>query len=265
MPSADGVPIRYRIYSDTAEAAQRPALIFIHGWGADSTYWDAQIDYFAKRHKVVTLDLAGHGDSGILRKRWTMDAFGDDVFAVAQRLPDQQLVLIGHSMGGAVALQAARRLGERVIGIIGADAFQNMANPPAPAQALQRRLEPFRSDFQTAMRDYVARNFFRSSADPELVRRIAEDLASAQPGVVLGSIIAMNEMNYAAAVADVEVPLVAINSDIGPTDAERIRIHAPTFRLKIMRGIGHFVMIEDPLRFNALLDETLGELTGEQR
>ena len=253
--SADGVPIRYRVYG-----SGEPILIFIHSWGGDGTYWDAQIDHFRQRHTVVTLDLAGHGESGITRKRWTMDSYADDVVAVAARVPGDSVVLVGHSMGGAVALQAARRMRNRVIGIVGAETFQSIADPPAPPEVLERRLDRFRSDFQTAMREYVARTLFRSTAEPELVRRIADDMASSPPGVVLGSIRGMNEMNYAAAVADVEVPLIAINSDSGPTDADRIRIHAPTFQLKLMRGVGHFVMIEDPLRFNGLLDDSLAEI-----
>lgn len=262
--SADGIPLRYRVYGREADPAQ-PVLLFIHGWSADSSYWDAQIYPLKDRYTVVTLDLAGHGESGITRRRWTMDAYADDVVAVAERVPDRPLVLIGQSMGGAVALQAARRMPERVIAIIGADAFQNLANPPAPADALERRLEPFRRDFPTAMRDYVAGTLFQPDAKPELVRRIADDMASAPPGVALGSIIAMNEMNFSAALADVDVPLVAINSDIGPTDVDRIRIHAPTFRLKLMSGVGHFVMIEDAGRFNQLLEETLLEVSASRR
>ncbi len=258
-PSADGIALRYRIYGRQSDPA-RPLLMFIHGWSTDSSYWDAQIYPLKEHYTVVTLDLAGHGESGITRRRWTMDAYADDVVAVADKVPERRVVLIGHSLGAAVALQAARRMQDRVIGIVGADAFQNLANPPAAPEMLERRLEPFRRDFPTAMRDYVAGTLFRPDASPELVRRIADDMSSAPPGVAVGSIIAMNEMNFSAALADVDVPLIAINSDIGPTDEQRIRIHAPTFRLKLMPGVGHFVMIEDPAHFNTLLEQALREL-----
>jgi pimeloyl-ACP methyl ester carboxylesterase len=194
-----------------------------------------------------------------------MDAYADDVVAVARRVPNGRVVLIGHSMGGPVALQAARRMQDRMIGIVGVDTFQNLANPPAPTEAIERRLAPFRADFGRAMHDYATRSFFTPHSPPELVRRVVEDMATAPPGIVIASIIGMNEMNYSAALADIDVPVVAINSDLGPTDAERIRIHAPTFRLKILPGVGHFLMLEDPPRFNALLDETLQELSARTR
>ena len=253
--SADGVSLSYRVYG-----SGDPALIFIHGWATDHTVWDAQIDAFKARYTVVTLDLAGHGDSGLDRRRWTMDAYAEDIIAIAQRVPGRRLVLIGHSMGGPVALQVARQLRDRVSGIVGVDTFQNIANPPVPADMLERRLEPFRRNFQTTMRDYAQRSFFTPASDPALVLRMADSMSSSPPAVALGSIHSVNDMNYSAALADIDVPIVAINSDLLPTDEQRIRIHAPTFRLKLVPGVGHFVMIEDPARFNALLGQTLGEL-----
>jgi pimeloyl-ACP methyl ester carboxylesterase len=97
-----------------------------------------------------------------------------------------------------------------------------------------------------------------------LVREIADDMASQPAGIGIGAMIGMNNMNYAAALGDIEVPIVAINSDRLPTDLERIRLHAPTFRAKILPGSGHFLMIEEWLRFNQLLDETIQELLRAQ-
>ena len=161
VPSADRVAIRYRVLGKG-----EPALIFIHGWSCDSTYWDAQLDDFSKHYTVVTLDLAGHGDSGTARADWSMDAFGDDVVSVVQQIPNRELVLVGHSMGGTVALEAARRLKGRVIGIVGVDTFGNIGWPQVTAQQLDARLAPFRRDFPTAMRDYVTHQFFTPRSNP---------------------------------------------------------------------------------------------------
>jgi pimeloyl-ACP methyl ester carboxylesterase len=85
-------------------------------------------------------------------------------------------------------------------------------------------------------------------------------MASEPPGIGIGAMIGMNNMSYAAALGDISVPIIAINSDRLPTDVERIRLHAPTFRVKLMPGAGHFLMIEEAPRFNALLDQTVQEL-----
>lgn len=253
--SEDQVPIRFRVYGEGD-----PALIFVHCWACDGSYWDQQIDAFKARYTVVTLDLAGHGESGTTRGDWSIPAFGADVAAVAARIPDRQLVLVGHSMGGPVALEATRRLRDVVIGIVGVDTFTNIGLPPLTPRELEQRLEPYRRDFAGTTRDNVMQRFFTPTSNPELVRQIADDMASQPPGIGIGAMIGMNTMNYAATLGDISVPIVAINSDRLPTDVERIRLHAPTFRLKLMRGAGHFLMIEEAARFNALLDETVQEL-----
>ncbi len=93
--SADGIPLAYEVHG-----TGRPALVFVHGWSCDRRYWSKQIDYFAQRYQVVVLDLAGHGESGLGRRAWTIPAFGQDVVAVVEKLGLKEAVLIGHSMGG---------------------------------------------------------------------------------------------------------------------------------------------------------------------
>ncbi|HJS22369.1 MAG TPA: alpha/beta hydrolase [Steroidobacteraceae bacterium] len=257
VSSEDGVPIRYRVYG-TGE----PALILIHCWACDSSYWDQQLDALKARYTLVTLDLAGHGESGTTRGDWSIAAFGADVAAVASRILNDQIVLVGHSMGGPVALEAARRLSGRVIGIIGVDTFTNIGLQPLSPRELELRLEPYRSDFAATTRANVTQRFFKPNSDPNLVRRIADDMASEPPVIGVGAMIGMNNMNYAAALGDINVPIIAINSDRLPTDVDRIRLHAPTFSVKLMPGTGHFLMIEEAPRFNALLDQTVQELLG---
>ena len=63
--SADGVPISYEIHGDG-----EPTLVFVHGWSCDARYWGAQVPYFSMRHRVIILDLAGHGHSGLGRSRY---------------------------------------------------------------------------------------------------------------------------------------------------------------------------------------------------
>lgn len=255
--SEDGVAIRYRVYG-----AGEPALIFIHCWACDSSYWDQQLEPLKVRYTLVTLDLAGHGESGTTRGDWSIPAFGADVAAVAARIPNREIVLVGHSMGGPVALEAARRLRDRVIGIIGVDTFTNIGLPPLSPRELEQRLEPYRRDFAATTRENVTQRFFKPTSDPNLVRQIADDMASAPPGIGVGAMIGMNNMNYAAALGDIDIPIIAINSDRLPTDLERIRLHAPTFSVKLMPGTGHFLMIEEAPRFNALLEQTVQELLG---
>jgi len=116
--SGDGVPIRYAV-----RGTGGPALVFVHGWSCDRTYWDAQVRHFAPRHRVVAIDLPGHGESGTGREEWTVEAFGGDVAAVVQHLGLEEVVLIGHSVGGFVVLEAARRIPDKVVGVVGVESW----------------------------------------------------------------------------------------------------------------------------------------------
>ncbi|MFA5323582.1 MAG: alpha/beta hydrolase, partial [Smithella sp.] len=90
VPSKDGTPISYEVYG-----SGEPTLVFVHGWSCDSRYWRAQVPHFSKEHRVVTLDLAGHGHSGMTRKNYSMVSFGEDVQAVTEATGRSNVILIG--------------------------------------------------------------------------------------------------------------------------------------------------------------------------
>jgi len=81
IKSADGVPIHF-----TMRGTGDTALVFVHCWSCDSSYWQAQMDYFAADYRVVAIDLAGHGQSGMGRKDYTISGFADDVERVIDSL-----------------------------------------------------------------------------------------------------------------------------------------------------------------------------------
>lgn len=92
--SKDGTPISYEVCG-----AGKPTLVFVYGWSCDALYWRAQVPYFSKNHRVVTLDIAGHSHSGMTRTRHTMSAFGEDVQAITDATNSQKVILIGNSVG----------------------------------------------------------------------------------------------------------------------------------------------------------------------
>ena len=253
--SADGVSIHYQV-----QGKGKPALIFIHGWCCDRSYWDEQLSHFTQQYKVVAIDLAGHGNSGLERKAWTMEAYGEDVVAVVNKLKLQEVILVGHSMGGYVILEAARRLPERIIGLVGVDTLNDFTQQISQEE-IDAFFTPFRSNFVEMTRHFV-RTMFTENADPALIEKIVEDMSAAPPEVGLGSFEEMIDYmkhTYLEAVQEVKVPITCINSDKYPTNREGNKRYVPSYKAKIMTGVGHFNMIEDPDTFNRLLEETVQE------
>jgi pimeloyl-ACP methyl ester carboxylesterase len=219
-----------------------------------------QLEYFADRHRVVAIDLAGHGDSERGRSTWTIEAFGDDVAAVVDHLGLEKVVLIGHSMGGDVIVAAAPLLGERVTGIVWIDTYPRLGEPIS-ADEVRQTLAPFRDDFVGAVGDLV-RGFFSEGASPQLVDRVAAAMSSAPPEVALDALehaIAFEE-TILATLPQISVPVIAVNPDDGRSDAESLRAFG--VELVLVEGIGHFGMLEDPAAFNATLDAVVQGLTG---
>jgi pimeloyl-ACP methyl ester carboxylesterase len=254
VPSFDGVPIAYTTVGHGAGA-----VLFIHGWSCDRSYWSAQIEAFAEGQRVVVVDLAGHGDSGREREDWTVESLGRDVQAVVESLDLASVVLVGHSMGGPVALEAASRMPERVVGVIGVDTFHDVEHGDRAAWA--EIVAGFREDFEGRCRAFAA-GMFLEDADPELVREVTADLCDAPPGIATELLARIAEYDLPAALAAVSVPVRAINGTLVPTRIEVNRRYDPDFDALILEGVGHFPMLERPDEFNRLLARVIEELTG---
>ena len=254
--SPDNVHIEYRVYGHGD-----PAVLLVHGWACDENYWHAQLDALKAHYTVVTLNLAGHGASGGNRSDWSMANYAQDVAAVAHELPNPQLVLVGHSMGAAVTLAATPLIGDRVIGVVAVEALRSVGQPPLTVRDIDRRVAPFSADFVGTTRNFVATSLFEPGADPALVQKVAYNMSLHSPAVAVPSMRALLQMDLAGLLPAIHVPVYAINSDLLPTDAARIRSSLPDFHLDVLDHTGHFLMLEAPERFNALLLQDIQAIT----
>jgi pimeloyl-ACP methyl ester carboxylesterase len=248
--SPDGIPIRFEV-----TGAGKRAIVFVHGWSCDRTYWRHQVGAFADAYRVVSIDLAGHGESGDGRTAWTMPAFGSDVVAVVEQLALPDAVLVGHSMGGDVIAEAALTLGDRVAGLVLVDTYSRLTEPKT-GDEIEAFVTPFRSDFVGATRSLV-HDMFPATTPRDLIDAIAEDMSSAPPDVALDALrhAIGNDGPIMVALRRITVPVVAINPDYRATDAESLRRHG--VETVIATGVGHFLMLEDPEQFNRLLGEAI--------
>jgi len=252
--SKDSTPISYEVYG-----AGEPTLMFVHGWSCDSRYWRMQIDQFAKKYRVVVLDLAGHGHSGLTRGRYSMRAFGEDVMAVAEATNSTSTILIGHSMGGAVIAEAARLMPERVIGLIGVDTLDNIEYSMTRAE-LDLMLAPMVDDFRGESRNFVA-GMLLPGTDQQIREWVLADISSAPPFVALS---AMEEMlsqyitGEAARIFDgIQAPVICVNGDLWPVDVEANRRHMRSFDVITLKDADHFLMLDRPYAFNQALEQAV--------
>lgn len=254
VPSKDGTPISYEIYG-TGE----PTLVFVHGWSCDARYWSAQLPHFSKNHRFVTLDLAGHGHSGMTRSQYTMLSYGEDVRAVTEAIGSSGVILIGHSMGGSVIAEAARLMPNRVIGLIGIDTLENIEYPMT-REELNKMITPLQKDFRTGSRQFVE-EMISPHIDPRLREWILLDISAAPPAVALS---AMNDMmsqyitGEAAKIFDeIRIPVITVNGDMWPVNYEANRRHMFSFDAIVLKGADHFLMLDRPEEFNRALEKAI--------
>jgi pimeloyl-ACP methyl ester carboxylesterase len=254
VPSKDGIPISFEVYG-TGE----PTLIFVHGWSCDARYWRYQVPHFSKNHRVVTIDLAGHGHSGMTRYKYSMLAFGKDVQAVTEAIGSDRVILVGHSMGGSVIAEAARLMPNRVIGLIGVDTLYNIEYPMTHEE-LKRMLAPLEKNFLNGTKQFVEQ-LVLSSMNPQLREWILSDMSAAPSTSALSASKSMMEQYITGEAAkifeEIHIPVVSVNCDIWPVDYEANRRHMVFYEAIILKGADHFLMLDRPKEFNHALEKAI--------
>jgi pimeloyl-ACP methyl ester carboxylesterase len=254
--SADGVPIAYE-----AQGQGPTTLVLIHGWNCDRTYWRQQMDSFPE-YRVIAVDLAGHGQSGRSRTDWGIMNFAKDVAAVIRAEDARNVVLIGHSLGGPVAVEAGILLPDRVVGVIGVEAFYDAWADPG----FSKVVDQWRPNFAAGARPFIRKALFLSNSPAALADSIADDMAAAPPEVALpamDSLLAWARGRQTEAAASLSAPvglIMAAGGNAGTAKFQKAREGQPSLGVAEVPGTGHFVMLEVPSAFNDKLREMLSRV-----
>jgi pimeloyl-ACP methyl ester carboxylesterase len=168
--SLDGVRIAYRMWAGPSERG----IVLVHGGGAHSRWWDHIAPLLAAERRVIAMDLSGHGDSG-RRENYNFDAWAREVLAVAADAGlDTPPIVIGHSMGGVVALRLAAMSGAQIEGVVIVDA---PLRDPAPEEQAAQRQRVFRQLRLYPTREAILARF-RPVPDQPVLGYIADHVAA---------------------------------------------------------------------------------------
>ena len=232
VSSFDHASIHYRV-----EGSGSPAVVLIHCWMCDSGIWDNVVPTLAKSYRVVTLDLPGHGVSGKHRKEWSMAAFGADVATVVNALRLDRVILVGHSMGGAVMLEAAARMPGKVVGMIGVDTLLD-ADWPSDPKEIDAWLAKMKADFRGTA-DQLVRMIAGKSADPVVIDRVARKMSSGYPAIGLALMDSLQHYDVKAGMERAHAPMVGTHSTMRPTNVVANRKYLPRYELlPLPEGVG---------------------------
>jgi pimeloyl-ACP methyl ester carboxylesterase len=251
----DGVALFY----EEVEGDDPPVLL-VHGIGCDHTIFAPQFEHFARKgQRVVAVDLRGHGKSDKPHQSYTMQLFADDLAWMCEQLGLHKPVVIGHSMGGVVALALGYPDGPSAIVILDAPVVR-----PAEGQAaMQRFIDQLRGasyhDYQELMRGFVSNILFIPTDDQERKERIAQQMCSAPQHVVVSAFEGTRDFDPAEAGRRLAVPALYVeaNEPQPRSDMARLREMFPQVQHGKTVGSGHFCQLEVPEQVNAMIDRFL--------
>ena len=245
-PSAPGsVPI--------AGPQGRPCVVLVHGWCCHAGFWESQVRHLVGRYRVITPDLPGHGGSPVSCEAWNIESFRDALLAVLEQIGADRVTLVGHSLGAAVVLETAARLEERADAVLMVEPFPYDYGHLRPRH-VRELMAPFQRDFPGALRKMVF-NITAGDTPRRIIENIAGVMAQAPADVGLPAFESLLRWDPEPAFGKIVAPVHCLVGSRYDTRARER--YAGSLREWCIEGAGHFPMIEDPGRFNRLLDEVL--------
>jgi len=250
----DGVALSYEEVGDG-----EPSLLLVHGWCCDHAYFAPQVGHFAERgHRVVAVDLRGHGTSDKPRQPYTMRVFADDLAWMCERLELAKPVVVGHSIGGIVAFDLAARYPNVPSAVVMLDAA--VVLPSVARAAIPRFLEQLRGpDYRDALRGYAANSLFIPTDDKQRKERILQGMSSAPQHVMVSAFEGLRDYDPTEVAGGLTIPGVYIAADEVQPRSDMARFHEmfPEVLYGKTVGSGHFCQLEVPDQINAMIDRFL--------
>lgn len=239
-----GTRIHYMSYGKGDEA-----LVLIHGWTMNVDNWRDSVIEFAKRNRVIEIDLPGHGQSDKPTLTYSMHYFAQAVDAVLRDAKVKRAVLVGHSMGTPIARQFYRKYPKKTLAIVIVD---GALRPFGDKAMMDRVLDSLRGPGYRQMMDQMFTGMSGANLPPEARERIRTTSLNTPQHVVIS---AMEGMADASIWGDdkINVPVLALmakNPFFPPNLEQSYRSLAPTLDFQMWEGAGHFLMMEKPKEFN---------------
>jgi pimeloyl-ACP methyl ester carboxylesterase len=227
-------------YTANRRPSDSPALLLLHGAGGSRLNWPPELHRLGGA-TVYTLDLPSHGRSEG-QGRDTVTGYAEDVLAFFDAVGIERAVVVGHSMGGAIALTMALDSPERVAGLV-------LIATGARLRVAPSILERIPTDFEAAL-DIITRYAWAPEVSSELVDLGREHLREAGPDVLLGDLTACDRFDVMERLGEIDVPTLVLSGSadrLAPVKYARyLADHISSAQIVIIEGAGHMVMLERP-------------------
>ena len=259
------------LIQNTRKGNGSPPVVFVHGFGCARSDWDHQVGHLSSRHETVAVDLGGHGTSPGGPEHRRLDTHGNDLAALLDDLKLPPAILVGHSMGCRVVMQAAMLKPERVKGLILVDGSRLGESGSKAYEARGKALAA--AGYQAFVKGAFAQMFGTEydKAKADVIIKRAMDRPADIAGPLFVDIGRYDAETMDKLLASVRVPMLAIQTTQTMPDGKRLslekgqstpfiemlRAKVKGVSVEIVPGIGHFPQLERVAETNALMDAFL--------
>ena len=243
----NGARIHYQSWGKGTEA-----LVLVHGWSQSLDSWRDNIPELAQRNRVVALDLPGHGASDKPQVAYSMAYFAGAVRAVMRAAGVQRAVLAGHSMGTPVVRQFYRKYPAQTLALIIVD---GPLEPFGDPKMLQGLITGLKSPGYKEVGGAMLAQLTGPNLPPEVLGRVRTQM-QATPQHVLASAMEGLADSTIWTRDQIKVPVLAIlakRPQYPPDLEQRMRLIGPKLEFVIWDDVGHFLMMEQPKRFDQVV------------
>ena len=244
---------------DEGEGKKAP-VVLIHDAGGSSVAWIDVLKRLASRRRVIAPDLPGHGQSDpwhAASSEVSIDLYRDAIGTICARLAVDRAVLVGHGMGGAIALACALAFPDRVAALVLVGCGARMKTLPALLTAL--------ADEKSDPAELIARRIYSPSTSRAITDRWRALNLQAPREIVIADYRACDRIDLRAALPSIKTPALAVaGSDdivLPPQLSLKLAAGLGNARAVILPHAGHMLFHEQPDRFHEALDPFLAEVT----
>lgn len=234
--------------------AHKKSLIFIHGSGGDHTAWLNQYAQLKDKYNIAMIDLPGHGRSGGSGESHIKD-YGVWISKLLEPLGWNGPILMGHSLGAAIALQFAIDHPEKITGIVCLGGGMKMPVNPFMLEFL--KTNP--AEMPAEITDLICKFSLAKENRTRLSAVLQKNVSQSKVNILYGDLSACNELDLTGTAEKIAVPALIVcgaEDKMTPPDLSReLAAKIQKSNLEIIAGAGHMVMLEQPADLEKVLDK----------
>jgi pimeloyl-ACP methyl ester carboxylesterase len=231
----------------------KPTFVFVHGWTCNRSFFAPQVAHFARQHRVVSIDLRGHGDSDKPQGPYTRAQDADDIAFVIEQLGLGPVVAVGHSMGGTIVLQLAAAHPACVVAIVMVDPAP-FVFAPEQRTGVEAMVAAIEAGNQEPRRQFIANHLFLPTSDRKLVEDVLAVMLATPSHVAASAMRGDLAFDGPAVAAHCKVPALHLAATPPFNPPHRMTEWLPRVVNGWTVGAGHFNQLEAPDQVNAMIE-----------